>query len=247
MARRLPLSILWALLLAPAPVAAQAPERALSVDMARDRVSITSGFSGTDLLLFGAVDRLSDIVVVVTSLDTERQTVVRKQRVFGIWLNRGAVTFTRVPPLYTYASTRPLAEVAPRAVREPNKLGLDSLDIEPDDPAFAEYRAGLIRAKQRLGLYSALPARVEFKDERLFRTSLHFPAQLAPGRYQVKVIQLRDGRIVDAATRPLFVDKVGVGAAISQLAERQGLLYGLFAIAVAAVAGLLSGYAFRRS
>ena len=222
-------------------------QRSLSVDMARDRVSITSGFSGTDLLLFGAVDQPSDIVVVVTSLDTERQTVVRKQRIFGIWLNRGSAEFSRVPPLYTYASTRPLADVAPRTLRKDNRLGLDFLDIEPQDPAYEDYRAGLIRAKQRLGLYSSLPAKVDFKDERLFRTTLHFPAQLAPGRYRVKVVQLRGGRIVESIERALLVDKVGLGATISYWAERQGLLYGLFAITVAAMAGLLSGYAFRRT
>lgn len=222
-------------------------QRSLSVDMARDRVSISSGFTGTDLLLFGAVDQPSDIVVVVTSLDTEKQSVVRKQRILGIWLNRGAVEFSRVPPLYSYASTRALPEVASRAVRQDNRLGLDYLDIEPKDPEYADYRAGLIRAKQRIGLYSSLPAKVTFKDNRLFRTSLHFPAQLAPGRYRVNVYQLRGGAIIDAAALPLLVDKVGVSARISYWAERHGLLYGLFAIAVAAVAGLLSGYAFRRS
>lgn len=238
------LPLLPALLLLPEPAQAQ---RSLSVDLARDRVSISSGFSGTDLLLFGAVDQPSDIVVVVTSLDTERQSVVRKQRIFGIWLNRGAAEFSQVPPLYSYASTRPLAEVAPRLLRQENKLGLEFLDIKPQDPTYDDFRAGLIRAKQRLGLYSSLPARVEFKDERLFRTTLHFPAQLAPGRYRVKVVQLRDGRIVESIERALLVDKVGVGATMSYWAERQGLLYGLFAIAVAAMAGLLSGYAFRRT
>jgi uncharacterized protein (TIGR02186 family) len=238
------LACILILLLLPQTALAQ---RALSVDLARDRVSISSGFSGTDLLLFGAVDQPSDIVVVVTSLDTERQTVVRKQRVLGIWLNRGAVEFTKVPPLYTYASTRSLSDIAPRNVRLDNRLGLDMIEIEPKDAAYEDYRAGLVRAKQRIGLYSRLPAQVVFKDERLFRTSLHLPAQLSPGRYQVKVVQLRGGRIVDAVTRPLLVDKVGVGARISYWAEQHGLVYGLFAIAVAAVAGLLSGYAFRRN
>jgi uncharacterized protein (TIGR02186 family) len=238
------LCIVTALFLMPQIAQAQ---RSLSVDMARDRVSITSGFSGTDLLLFGAVDQPSDIVVVVTSLDTERQTVVRKQRIFGIWLNRGSAEFSKVPPLYTYASTRALADVAPRNLRKDNRLGLDFLDIEPQDPAYEDYRAGLIRAKQKLGLYSSLPAKVDFKDERLFRTTLHFPAQLAPGRYRVKVVQLRNGRIIESIERALLVDKVGVGATISYWAERQGLLYGLFAITVAAMAGLLSGYAFRRN
>jgi|CXWL01.1.fsa_nt_gi uncharacterized protein (TIGR02186 family) len=239
------LCALLPLLLWPAGLALA--QRSLSVDLARDRVSITSGFSGTDLLLFGAVDQPSDIVVVVTSLDTERQTVVRKQRIFGIWLNRGSAEFSRVPPLYTYASTRPLADVAPRTLRKDNRLGLEFLDIEPQDPTYEDYRAGLIRAKQRLGLYSSLPAKVDFKDERLFRTTLHFPAQLAPGRYRVKVVQLRNGRIVESIERALLVDKVGLGATISYWAERQGLLYGLFAITVAAMAGLLSGYAFRRT
>lgn len=235
-----------ALVAVPVGGEAAAQQRPLSVDLARDRVPITTGFTGADLLLFGAVDKRSDIVAVVSSVEPVRQTVVHKERVFGIWLNRGSVEFSRVPVLYTISSTRPLADIAPAQVWRDNRIGFDNLSIQPNDAAAAPYLRGLIAAKEREGMYAVDTGKIAFRDDRLFRATLHFPAILPPGRYSVTILQLRDGKIVDGAIRTLFVSKAGLGAWLSDLAQQQGLLYGLFAIFVAAVAGLLGGYAFRR-
>ncbi len=229
-----------------APVLAQPLQRSISIDLARDQVSLTSGFSGTEVLLYGAVDQKSDIVAYVSSIEPAPQTVIRKDRVFGIWVNRGSATFTSVPVLHTVVSTRPLADIAPEQVWRNNRVSFAGLDIEPNDPALAPYRQGLVAAKIRQGLYAIDEKGVSYPDGRLFRASLHFPATLPPGRYTVTVLQLREGRIIDAAVRPLVVNKVGLGAWISKLAQDNGLIYGLFAVFVAATAGLVAGYVFRR-
>ncbi|MEO8558495.1 MAG: TIGR02186 family protein [Rhodospirillales bacterium] len=227
-------------------VQAQPAPRSINIDLARQRVSITSGFSGAEVLLYGAVDQRSDIVAYVTSTRPEPQTVIHKQRVFGIWVNRGSATFTSVPVLHTVVSTRPLLDIASSQVWRNNRIDFSGLDIQPVDPSLAEFRAGLIAAKMRQGLYNIDEKGVVYVDGRLFRATLHFPAALPPGNYTVTVLQLREGRIIDAAVRPLTVHKVGVGAWISDLALNNGLIYGLLAIFVAATAGLLAGYAFRR-
>lgn len=228
------------------PATAQPLQRSINVDLTRDHVSITSGFSGTEVLLYGAVDQKSDIVAYVSSAEPGPQTVIHKERVFGIWVNRGSATFTSAPILHTVVSTRPLSDIAPEQVWRHNRVSFAGLDIEPNDPALAPYRDGLIVAKIRQGLYAIDEKGVTYPDGRLFRASLHFPATLPPGRYTVTVLQLREGRIIDAAVRPLIVNKVGLGAWISELARDNGLIYGLFAVLVAATAGLVAGYVFRR-
>lgn len=240
------LAALLAATLLAAPAPAQPLQRSINIDLTRDQVSLTSGFSGTEVMLYGAVDQKSDIVAYVSSAEPGPQTVIHKDRVFGIWVNRGSATFTSVPVLHTVVSTRPLSDIASEQVWLHNRVSFAGLDIEPNDPALASYREGLIAAKIRQGLYAIDEGGVVYADGRLFRASLHFPATLPPGRYTVTVLQLREGRIIDAAVRPLIVNKVGLGALISKLAHDNGLLYGLFAVFVAATAGLVAGYAFRR-
>ena len=56
----------------------------LVADLSRHLVAITTGFVGTDVLLFGATDDAGDVVVIVPGPD--RSVVVhRKSRVLGVW------------------------------------------------------------------------------------------------------------------------------------------------------------------
>ncbi|HTG23999.1 MAG TPA: TIGR02186 family protein, partial [Reyranella sp.] len=68
------------------PTAPPTPD--LVVDLSLARVSITSAFQGESILLFGMFDPPGEIVVVVAG-PPARQTVLRKQRFLGLWLNTG--------------------------------------------------------------------------------------------------------------------------------------------------------------
>ena len=98
-----------------APARAQLP---LIADASNYRVNITTGFTGTDVVYFGAKNGPGDIVVVVRGPNFN-YSVRRKQRVAGIWINTDKVSFGDVPSFYAVASSRPLddADVAVWQVR----------------------------------------------------------------------------------------------------------------------------------
>ena len=77
----------------------------LIVDLSRPRVSITSAFQGESLLMFGMFDPPGEIVVVVAG-PPARETVLRKQRVLGLWLNTGRQAFDDVPAYYFIAASQ---------------------------------------------------------------------------------------------------------------------------------------------
>ncbi|MBK1667469.1 hypothetical protein CKO28_05420 [Rhodovibrio sodomensis] len=227
----------------------------LVADLSKHLVAITTGFTGTEVLLFGAVGQPADgsspgeVAVVVRGPSTP-VTMRRKSRVVGIWMNTASMTFERVPSFYAVAASAPLSQLAPPQLRQRNGIGLDALNISLP-PAKAspnvaqEWRDALIRAKQRKGLYSASVRPVVFLGARLFRTEVYFPANVPTGSYQVETYLLRDGQVVSAQTTPLIVSKVGVEATLTRFAYEYAALYGLVAIIVALLAGW-GGYALFR-
>jgi len=64
---------------------------------------------------------------------------------------------------------------------------------------------------------------------------------VATGTYSVGVFLIRDGDVVSAQTTPLIVNKIGISAEISEVAQRQPVLYGLAAVIGAFLIGWLAG------
>lgn len=230
---------------------ASAPLRAqeLVADLSSHLIAITTGFTGTDVVLFGAVDGPGDVAVVVQG--PQGETVVRrKSRVAGIWLNTDSLGFAEVPGYYTVATTRPLAELAGEAVLSRHEIGVDHLRLVPEEDVAPEelgaFRAALIRNKQEQGLYGAGTDQVAFLGGRLFRTTIYFPANVPTGAYTVGVFLIRDGEVVSAQITPLAVSKVGLSADVSEFATRQSALYGVFALVFAIAAGWLASVIFRK-
>lgn len=234
--------LLLVLMFTARPAAAQ--EQELVADLADHLVAITTGFAGTDVLLFGAVDQPGDVLVVVRG-PSRPETVRRKQRVAGIWINMGEARLTGAPIFYRLAASGPVAEIAPPEVRQRYEIGYDALNIQGRDDSPA-YRAALIRLKQRHGLYGDQVQPVVFLGNRLFRTRVHIPANVPTGSYVVEVYLLRDGAVVGVQKTPLVVSKVGLGARISEFAHRRSALYGIVAIAVAVGSGWLAAVLFRK-
>ena len=81
--------------------------------LSQSNVSITSGFHGTELLLFGAVDGedTDDIIVVINGPPTDIAQH-RKAKVAGIWINVETHIWKGAPALYQILATRPIAEIA---------------------------------------------------------------------------------------------------------------------------------------
>ena len=230
------------------PDAARAQDSVVA-DLSRHLVAITTGFSGADVLLFGAVEGEGDVIVAVRG--PSRDVVVRrKDRALFVWMNQGSATVRSAPAFYWVTSTKPLAEIATVPVLARYKLGLRHLELgvqagagESPEP----FREAFLRLKQRNLLYVERSDDITFLGGRLFRTDLHFPSNVPTGTYFVDTFLFRNGQVVSAQTTPLVVSKVGVGADISDFARQQSFFYGILAVLTAALVGWISSVAFRRN
>ena len=136
MAARTAFAALLFAFLATAPAAAQiVHQEGIQIGLSQDDISITAGFSGADLTIFGSLEDADpqtarqgryDVVVVLEG--PARPVVVRrKDRVLGVWINLESETFTNVPVSYSVASTRPLQDITqPESYR---RLSLGSGNI----------------------------------------------------------------------------------------------------------------------
>ncbi len=131
----------------------------LIVDLSVARVSITSAFQGENILLFGMFDPPGEIVVVVAG-PPARETVLRKQRFLGLWLNTGRQSFDDVPAYYYIAASQPLQCLLARSaggeiLSLEDRLATVRSVGERDHADLIRFRLGLVEVKRREGLYPA--------------------------------------------------------------------------------------------
>ena len=223
----------------------------LVADLSSSHINITTGFTGTQLLLFGATEGVGDIVVVVRG--PKRQEVVRrKERIAGIWVNYGAAELDNVPGYYAVASTRPLEVIAPPAVLDRYGIGTTNLGFRPVEGSEANGRVepfvdAAIRIRSNEALYREHAGGVLFLGSSLFRASFEMPANVPDGRYTARVYLFGDGNVLQAQTSTLFVTKIGFERLVYDFAHDQPLAYGLAAVLVACLAGWAASAVFRRS
>jgi uncharacterized protein (TIGR02186 family) len=231
----------------------------LIAELSDNLIQISSNFTGTEIILFGAIAGTDafetakgrDIVVVVRGPDTD-VTVRRKEPVGGLWVNRTAAAFTGVPGFYFVASTRPLSEIAAPGVLARSEIGLQQILLQRTDmpgasaPSFEE---ALRRQRVREGLFAEQsdPDIIRITGEALFQVRVPLPARVPVGNYRAEAFLFRDGQIVSAYSAPLFVDKSGIEEFLYEAAYEWPLVYGLLAVLGAMGAGWLSSALFRKT
>ncbi|MGB2288855.1 MAG: TIGR02186 family protein [Candidatus Puniceispirillaceae bacterium] len=225
-------------------------------DLSQSNVSITSGFHGTELLLFGAVDgrETDDIIVVVSGPPTD-VAQRRKAQVGGIWINVETNIWKDAPSLYQILATRPLAEIANADILAQLQIGADQLQLqlEPEKPRpgtekphAGRFLQSFARNMASTGLWPADVGYVKLTDGALFRADVQLPANVISGIYDVRILQFRDGVVFSESETNIYIKKGGLSAMIYNFAHDYSLFYGLFAIAFAVAAGWLAAVAFRR-
>jgi uncharacterized protein (TIGR02186 family) len=247
------------LTLALAVLFASLPARAteLTSGLSTDLIQITSSFTGTDFVIFGAIDpprtpamaALEDLVVVIRGPALD-MTVRRKQRILGVWVNTEQVAFSGLPGYYFLASTRPLDEIASPQTLQLFRLGAGNLGATAKTPVSAtestELRAAIVRDRTRENLYHEAPAGIEFLSPALFRARVPVPASVPPGEYRAEVYLFQGGTAVGAQSSPLSIDKSGFERTVYNLAYQNSLLYGSGAVLMAFAMGWLGYLLFRQ-
>ncbi len=224
--------------------------QAVVADLSDHLIAVTTGFVGTKLLMFGAIEGDAADIIIVVRGPADQVVVRRKERLGGIWVNRHKLIFGGVPAFYRLASTRSLDEIASNRILARHGIGLDQIRLinpKAEEGELSEFRAALIRNKQRLGLYPSANGQIALLGNRLFRSDIFFPSNVPTGTYNVTVYLLRGGKVISAQTTPLIVSKIGIGAQAFAFAHRHSALYGVVALAMALFAGWLAGAIFKRA
>lgn len=231
----------------------------LVTDLSQHVIEITSQFAGSELLLFGAIERHAteslqsdeisvqgldyDIIVVVQSEPT-KLVIRKKEKVAGIWINNQNRTISGIPGYYVIGSTRPLDEFLSSEKQAEFGLGLNNLDFQSNQEE--EYEKALIRNMTEKGLYGETSGNVVVKNEILFRANLTFPSNMPVGNYKADVYLVRDGAVIINHRTDLLVDKRGIERFIYNFAHEHPPFYGIMAIIVALSVGLFSGFVARK-
>lgn len=238
--RRLLLSLLLLLVAAPAA-------RALVAEVSQREIAVSTGFTGAELIVYGAKDTIpADVVITVRGPHTP--VVVRQRtRIAGIWVNGASAVFETAPGFYAVASTRPLAELLPEAERRRLRLGLDMLPLRANEPRPGDgFRQALIALKVERGLYREENSGVTVTGERLFSARIFLPPTVPPGLYQVDVFGIENRRVEAVRDLTFAVRRVGTSAEIWRFAHVHPWLYGVGAVIAAAVVGWAGSVVFRR-
>ena len=249
------LTITAALTLSAGEVAA---ERLVS-SLSTHQVLISSNFTGTELVLFGAIERDAATVprrggydIVVSVIGPREAMVVReKDRVFGIWTNAQSYTFERAPSYLAVLSNRPLQEIAPPDTLRQLEIGFENIPLTQSASALGlrppeEFRDALFRLRKERGLYRVDPSSVTFLTPNLFRASIVIPAEAHLGNYEVDVKLFADGANIARTTSALEIVKVGIEQIIATAARDHALLYGLATVSIALLTGWFASVVFRR-
>lgn len=250
---------LLALLLTLLPVSAAAQNvPKLVPDVSQRQINIQSGFTGADMLLFGAIiyprgvapEGQIDVAVVLRG-PTRAITLREKQKIAGIWLNADSTEFRSVPAYYAIASSRPLKQIVDSKTAAIYELGVDKLQLSPTGELDAKeqrrFITGLVDLNRRGGLFRQEAGTVDITDQVLYRARLQIPSSVPVGLYTAETLLIRDGRVIVADDNvEIRIDKTGFEQFITILALNYSLLYGLIAVLISVALGWLAGIVFRR-
>lgn len=220
-------------------------------------VNITSNFTGTDIVIFGAierdritVDRAESYNIIITLRGAPERVVLReKGKFFGIWINQESVVFENAPSFYTLHSSSPLSTFAREITLEKEQIGLEQLSVfrtlPPSEEADA-FQKAFIRLKSERKLYSKRENSVEFLGDVVFKTTIPLPANVPVGAYRLTTYLFRGNALLSIKENHLAVRKIGFEQFTFELAHQYAILYGLLTLSIAIFTGWVAGIIFQR-
>ncbi|CDO38627.1 MULTISPECIES: TIGR02186 family protein [Novosphingobium] len=224
-------------------------------EVSQHEVDLQQGFTGTELLLFGAIlspegSRAAQDYDIVVVLKGPTQSIIlrEKQKVAGIWINAAGTEFRSAPSYYAIASTRPISEIVDDKTAAIYELGLQWLQLSPigaiNPEEQSRFSAGLVELNQKNGLYRESEGSVKVSEQVLYQARIDLPSSVPIGTYTAETFAISKGRVVASASSEVEVRKLGFERAVANFSDNYGFAYGLLAVFVSVGMGWLAGRLF---
>lgn len=224
-------------------------------EISQHEIQVRQGFTGADLLLFGAIlspegSRAAQEYDIVVVLEGPVQSIVlrEKQKLAGIWINADSLEFRSAPSYFAVASSRPIAQIVDDKTAAIYELGLKWLQLSPigviEPKEQQRFSAGLVDLMRRQGLYREEEGSVKISGQVLYQARISLPSSVQTGTYTAETFAIRGGKVVASAITRVEVNKQGFERFVAVAADRNGWLYGLFAVLVSVAMGWVAGRLF---
>ncbi len=224
-------------------------QTAAAVEPARVKVTpstVETGtfYGGAKMRVAGMAGAGNKIIVVVRG-PSAAQVFNKIGRVGPIWVNTGKVTISRAPSLLLIFSSEPVNTCLNSTAIDQYQLDLSSLKEHVQIDTEAQDRDRIVddflAFKTRQGNYRLNSVSVQMgaltQEGIPYSLDFEMPKTAASGKYQVSVLECRDGKVVNNVDVDLAVVEVGFPALVARLARERASLYGLISVIIAMGAG----------
>lgn len=224
-------------------------------EVSQHEIQVRQGFTGTELLLYGAIldpsgtraGREYDIVVVLKG-PTQSVRLREKTKVAGIWINTESSDFRSAPSFFAVASSRPIADIVDDRTAAIYELGLPWLQLSPigaiNPEEQARFAAGLVDLRTRQGLFKQDEHGVSISEQVLYQARISLPSSVQTGTYTAETFAITRGRVVTSAVAKVEVRKLGFERFVALFAEYQAFWYGLLTVGLSVLMGWIAGRLF---
>lgn len=222
-----------------------------AIDVAEQTVDITTGFSGSHVVVFGS--RVGEGPVAITLKGPRHDVTVRKKApVLGAWMNRHSVRFENVPLYYDFAYSAPVKQIAAESILAQYGIGMLALNFNAENSRKADdetkpFQEALIRTKQAQLQFPRVEKEIRFIAPNLFRADFYLPASVPVGEYTVEAFYFEGGKLKEQDRKTMQIAQVGTSAALRGFARESGFTYGFVCVALAVFAGWFSNRVRRRA
>ena len=224
-------------------------------EVSQHEVKVRQGFTGTQLLLFGAIldptgqraGREYDIIVVLKG-PSEPIRVREKEQIGGMWVNADSTDFRSAPTFFAVASSRRISEIVDDKTAAIYEFGTDYIQLSPngviDLDEQARFTSGLVDLRERQGLYKEDMQGVKISEQVLYQARISLPSNVQTGTYTAETFAVTHGRVIASAIAEVEVKKVGFERFVEDSSQQYALIYGLVAVALSVGMGWMAGRLF---
>jgi len=207
------------------------------------KIEIDTNFIGQEILLFGSKDVFGDIFIVVRGPKKDYM-VSKKGQILGVWVNEDRLKLKDVYSYYTtFGDHRALRDSRLFSALEMSKKNIDfNIPDHKNASQKEEFKIEFTKNLTEQDLYMVNSDNIDFLDENLFKVMLKFPKNISEGVYNVEIYLMEEGNLGAFQLIPIYVNKVGFSAKVSNMALNKEFLYGFLAVLVAVSASLFVNF-----